>query len=489
MPRMGNRASIESKLLRLLPKAIDEKKDPLYKSWKTLEEKWDERIPKDGFLSDFVYYNRGNEAPTAFAIWSALVCISAAVRKKVWIPWDRGRPLCPNMYVILVAPPGVCKKGTIMGAAGDIVERFPDMFPEMLSHKSENLEQFTDLMACKVIRDKATPEAMIRVLAGTNRTMVSNNVEGDLDTENTGSQALVLVPELSTFLGKERYAQNMSNLLTRLYDGDDKFEYIKVSAEGNEKALVISLRDPFLSFLAGTTEGSFRDSVSEEARGGGLLSRMIIVAIHETARVIPKPFLVKLLPHNHDEAIDEMARRLAWVSLNANTYGEFSLCPEADDFYVDWYKNVHKPRITQDEEAALVESRADVHLLKTAILIRAARYKPGSIIELQDMKDSMELLSATKGTMMSTLKMVDSTYETRNQEMVLRIIAHRGEITYRQLTTGYSRNLKSLDTKLALQALQDAGKIKTVNIKTGEPISYLRGQEQERYEFIGEKNG
>lgn len=57
------------------------------------------------FLRDYMVYASNNEAPTMFHIWAGYTALSAAIARKVWLPFGVSA-IYPNIYVLLVGPAG-----------------------------------------------------------------------------------------------------------------------------------------------------------------------------------------------------------------------------------------------------------------------------------------------------------------------------------------------------------------------------------------------
>src|ERR1017187_8934684 len=61
----------------------------------------------EDFIQTFVEYTANLGVPTIFRKWTAISLIGAVLEQKVWVKTSRA--LHPNMYVFLVAHPGVGK--------------------------------------------------------------------------------------------------------------------------------------------------------------------------------------------------------------------------------------------------------------------------------------------------------------------------------------------------------------------------------------------
>jgi len=60
------------------------------------------------WVSGFEDYTAGLSSPLIFRRWSAITAIAGAIEQKMWVR-SQGSNLYPNIYTILVAPPGVGK--------------------------------------------------------------------------------------------------------------------------------------------------------------------------------------------------------------------------------------------------------------------------------------------------------------------------------------------------------------------------------------------
>src|SRR6056297_1303363 len=90
------------------------------------DEEWDANLPQPGFLTDLVLTTRGIETPTKFAIWSGIFAISTILKRDAYLNWGF-KPLYPNMYIILVAPPRMCAKSTVIDICEDIFLGLDDL--------------------------------------------------------------------------------------------------------------------------------------------------------------------------------------------------------------------------------------------------------------------------------------------------------------------------------------------------------------------------
>src|SRR5712671_3481375 len=76
------------------------------------------------WIEAYVHHQRYSESPESFHFWTAVSTIAGALRRRVWInqlhfQWT------PNMYIILVGPPGVAAKSTSIRQGLNLLEAVP----------------------------------------------------------------------------------------------------------------------------------------------------------------------------------------------------------------------------------------------------------------------------------------------------------------------------------------------------------------------------
>ena len=72
-------------------------------------------------------------------LWCGMSVLAGVAEKKIWL--DRGMfNLYLNLYVFLVAPPGVCAKSTSVGIAADLLKQCGAVVVEGVSTKEKIIE-------------------------------------------------------------------------------------------------------------------------------------------------------------------------------------------------------------------------------------------------------------------------------------------------------------------------------------------------------------
>ena len=82
------------------------------------------------FITAYLDYADNGFAPAIFHKWSCLSMISAALERKVWLPFaSRHKPVFPNLYVMIVGSPGIGKSSAsdiAVSMLDELEQRYPD---------------------------------------------------------------------------------------------------------------------------------------------------------------------------------------------------------------------------------------------------------------------------------------------------------------------------------------------------------------------------
>jgi hypothetical protein len=428
----------------------------------------DQVVPEGkGFITDFVYHTRGYMIPTLACIWSALWLMSTAIKREAWIQW-MPTALFPNLFTVIVGPAGRAKKTTAVTQIGlPILRKFREYLRDRNLYNMKHIAVVKDMNSPEFVIDSMLPERK----PGEEFYLVDKDGQNLIDAAGKAiiyrktSEIAIITSELSTFLSSRSYSESMSSLMLDLYDCHSDWDW---GTLGRGKK---TLRRMYTTFVAGTTVDGLRNSIPRAAKGDGFLSRTILVYVPDSKREYPMPRIAVGSP-----SMDEMSKRLAWVA--EHTIGEFRLSDEARLEYERWYSWFYnKMKDNPTIEGAI--SRMDVHLLKTAFLIRASRYDAmGNQIELADLLDAIRLIDATYASLPLLLSQLDEDEVIQSVSKVEILIRRHDEITRQRLLI-YSR-LRTDTLHLVLGELGARGVVefefegKVTAYSTGKPGELIR---------------
>ena len=167
---------------------------------------YDHLIPREkSFVSDFIYHTRGIMTPTLACIWSALFLLQSVIKREAWLKWYP-KSLYPNQYIIIIGGAGRVKKTTAVSIVGlEIINAYRKYIRDRNIYEMKHIT---------IIKDKATPEAMLTAMMPENKQ--SNGIyflrdaNGEYMLDDYGkavqyfptSEASIIVSELATMLSK-----------------------------------------------------------------------------------------------------------------------------------------------------------------------------------------------------------------------------------------------------------------------------------------------
>lgn len=426
--------------------------------WK--REKFDNFIPSGGFVRDFVLATRGHETTTRFAIWTALLGISAALRRSAYLDWPK--PLFPNLYVVLVASPGIARKSFTINWMRSLLYKMHNVYEDEYDQYQERVNVFSGSITAEGLQEYLKPAAQ-SVRKGNGIAYVDR-----------GSQIAMFASELKTSLPNKSYMEGIIGKLTDLYDceEDPKGDYTKKDKEQE-------VRNVFITFIGGTTPDDLEKVLPKEVFGGGFMSRTVVVYENRPERVYPEPIEIPHAPTN-----DELTQRLAWISKYAG--GAFRLSDKAREVHHEWYRNNYKASLLSlDHEERLSRTRYDTILMRMSILIRAQRYEPGTIITLDDYLEAKKILDNTYFESEEEVQKIGNSDYVQHLNRLRTALQKYEELTRKEVASRMSRHIPMAQVNELLDHLRQTGEIKVH--RDGEPVHEISSMSKESYVWNGKQ--
>lgn len=275
----------------------------------------------DNWLDAYLAYTNESESPDIFHLWCGISAIASVLKRRVF--FDMGYFfLFPNNYIVLVSPPGRCKKSTAMRMAREVLEPVPDI--DMSS-------------------DSTTRERLILDLS--------------LSFKNGHSAMTAHSSEFASMLTSS--GMDMVVFLTDIYDSPSLWSHRTKNSGTSE------IKAPYLNLLGGTTPDWIAKAMPLDTIGIGLTSR--IVFVYSDQPRIRDPF----------PQLSESQKKLKMLLVQdlikiAQVTGEYTLTPDAREFYTDWYKS-RAPSVSGDTRLSGYFERKHMHVIKLAMVLCAAR--------------------------------------------------------------------------------------------------------------------
>lgn len=314
------------------------------------------------WLEMYHEYTKEAEPIKAYHEWAALFCISSALSTRCWtnIGFEM---IYPNLYVVLVGPPGDPRKSATIRIAGSLLN---PIFDEMLLYEAPH-----DITAAKLVTGMVNTKTMIEV-------------EGS-PYEFMGSTAMC--SEIGTFI--KAHADDLVRFLIELYDGRAKYE------KGTMKDGTKILKNVSLNMLAATTPSFFEKIDFSENVANGFSSR-VIFQYAETRR------FNKMFPEYNlglKEKLVNGLRKLTEIS------GFFKLSPECKEYCQAWYESLPlRPTVIQ----GLIPyyGRKQTHVRKIAMLCTAMDMLNGApqVTEIKHIEEAKKIINRAEERMGTVFK-------------------------------------------------------------------------------------
>jgi len=374
------------------------------------------------WLKGLQEYVEESESPRQFWMWAGLSTIAGALQRKVWLPFGF-EPIFPNLYVLIVAPPGRCRKGAPVA-----------FVKKMLTEIGAN-----------VYVDSPTKRALTKALDSLGK----NNAFMYQGKPRVHCSITLPSKELSSFLATDTKA--MVEILTEIYDCHDIWEY-QTSGEGKDKLYGLCTN----CFFA-TTPSWMATNLPEEAIGGGFTSRFVLVSGLEKYKYVPIP------PPPDSEIYKSLKLDLTHIS--TQLIGEFVWGDGAEKLFSDWYMTIEpKRKATKDERIHSMFERLHVITIKVAMCLRVA-YSDDLILTCEDITGAIRLAESVLNTAGDALSDHGRSKQAVDVGKVISQIKLAGSITFQELMKLNFRNTTKTELEEIIQTIQVMGLAKLIGNK------------------------
>lgn len=319
------------------------------------------------WLQTFIEYTSYGEAPTRFYFWSGVSALAGALQRHIWIDQSYFK-WYPNMFVCLVAPPGIVSKSTTSGTAMNLLRKVKGVHfgPEVVTWQS-----------------------LITSFAGCRETFQHQEVQVEQSALTIESS------EFGNLLdpGDKR----MVDAFVTLWDGKNLRKETKGS--GNDEVV-----NPYFNLIACTTPTWIADNCPEYFIGGGLASRIIFAYAEEKQKLVAYPG--EEVPVSLPQMEADLVNDLQYICNNLR--GEYRLTKDAYAWGKDWYLRHQKDRPTNldSERFGGYLARKQTHMHKLALVLAASEGDTPAITSdhlstahdmVTDLEQDMDLVFAKIG--------------------------------------------------------------------------------------------
>lgn len=367
------------------------------------------RLIPGSWIKAYLAYTGESESPEDYHLWVGISSIAAVLRRRVF--FDMGYFLVyPNMYVVLVSPPGRCKKSTAMRIGRSLFTQIPDI-------------EFS--------ADSTTRERLIQDLS-----MAFKEEQSSLTVHSS---------EFASMLTSS--GMDMVVFLTDIFDSPLEWTH-KTKSSGTQK-----IRAPYLNLLAGTTPDWIAKAMPLDTIGIGLTSRVVFV-YHDQPRVRdPIPVLSPEQRALEQLLVDDL-KQISQIS------GQYFFDATADKAYREWYKSrLANPNVTGDPRLNGYYERKPIHLLKLCMIVAASK-RNDTIMTMEDLEQAMELMERTENKMPNVFANVGKNPLAVDITDTLSVVLSRpGGITKAELLNMFKHSVRLEEMNEVLDTLAMIGQV------------------------------
>lgn len=297
-------------------------------------------------------YTDGMPSPPLFRKWAGIAAIAGALERRVWTLSAHKR-IYPNLYTLLVAPPGVGK---------EIIQEIKELWH--------------DARKFKVAPDSVSKASLIDALREA-LTIIPKSLDEYHSLLVASNEFGVLVPA---------YDLDFLSVLNRVYDNPSTHSEKRRSVNKGEDLIITN---PQLNIIAGTQPGYLSSLLPAEAWSMGTTSRLIMIYHSEPTRV-------DLFPEA-DVISSRKALRTPVVKGLASLFnfgGEFQWAEPARAALLAWY-NAGMPPVPSHSKLTYYNSRRILHIIKLSMVAAASRsvdFMNGLELLLEDFQTAQDWL-------------------------------------------------------------------------------------------------
>lgn len=235
------------------------------------------------WIEDYLEATESVASPEIFRLWAAIGAVAGCVERRVWCQTSLGT-LYPNLYIMLVAPPGVGKTEAMRPA-------------EAILKAQDNLY---------IAPKSMTKAAVIDTLRDARKIITMDDGKGILEYHSVQ----ILVGELGVLVSS--HDLEFLAVINEIFDNGPSFRERRRHVNGGRE---IMIANPQFNIIAGAQPALLSTILPEEAWGLGTTARFIMVFAGEG----PKPELFGKV-FNREKRYAELAERMRpWT----NFHGQF----------------------------------------------------------------------------------------------------------------------------------------------------------------------
>jgi hypothetical protein len=372
------------------------------------------------WIKQFIEYASFGEAPLKMLFWTGVSTVCGALRRRVWLDMKYFQWV-PNMYIIMVAPPGIVSKSTTANVGMNLLRRVDGIVfgPDVVTWQAlvESMAKSTEL-----VLDKTTGEYLPM------------------------SCVTIASDEFGNFLNPDD--REMVDVLVSLWDGKKGAFKKTTKMSGND-----SIENPWINIIACTTPAWISGNFPEYMIGGGFTSRCVFVFADSKRQEIAYPD--ENVPAGFLEMQTALVEDLRQIS---ELIGEMSLTPEAREWGRAWYT-----QHWQNPPPGLDISQFGGYLARKQTLIHklgmvvSASQRDTLVITAEDLAFAEESITVLERDMPKVFQRIGQDKITKGTTDIVEYVRKHGMCSKNDLFRHFVRTLSYNDFEASFQGAHRAG--------------------------------
>ena len=348
------------------------------------------------WLQSYLEYTKYTESSTIFHKWVGISTISGVLQRKVHFKFGRIN-IYPNLFVVLVADPGVARKTQAINYGEELIDKTPGI---TLSADATTQQALLEDLETGIIDSAMTDGAIYR-----------------------HASLSIFSGEFESFLGQKKDNTKMVITLTDLFDCKNRpFRYRTKHSGSN---IVVN---PYLTILAATTPTSLASSLPSESIGAGLTTRILFIWADKKQRKVP-------IPEITEEIEDLKEILISDLTIISRISGEYNFSNESRKWWNVFYNKFEEQdpnRLCKDPAFMGWYSRKPLFLIKIGTIVAASKGND-LIVTPKDFEEAYEILEEIEPGMSKAFSAVGKSDTSAEVELVRGIIERHGCISEKSL--------------------------------------------------------
>lgn len=371
------------------------------------------------WIDSYMQMVKETEPHPRYHLWVAITIVASALGRKCEIQLGP-ELLFPNFYTVLVGPPGN-RKSTAIRYCAAIAE-------ESGVVKIAPAGRVTDQQLYIELADSIKQEVLPSGQPFIHHTM------------------LVIASELVIFLGESKGGSSRTdNRMGDICDLYDNTVFTNRTKHQGSDFIV----NPGLYLLGATTPSWIINSMPMLAIGGGPTSRILFVYSDSLGKKIPATQLKPFDPDLREKLVLDLQDI-------GKLCGQFTITPDAAALHEEWYINVHPTINLQDSRLDPYLARMPIIVIKTAMVLSAAR-SSSMVIEADDILMAIKMLNSLNKYMGRSFGLLGYNQLGAQTDLVRNLIESRGSITRAEILSTLRMHINKWDYERILETLLAEG--------------------------------